>query len=72
MSVTLTIRISRELKERMSRFGINWSEEIRRFLERRVAQLEALQLLEEVERRAVNRRVRFDSAKLIREDRWSH
>jgi len=72
MSVTLTVRIPRELKEKMSRFSVNWSEEIRRFLEKRVAQLEALQLLDEIEKRVVNRRVRFDSAKLVREDRWSH
>jgi len=55
----------------MSRFNINWSDEIRRFLEKRVAQLEALQLLDEIEKRAVNRRVIVDSAKLVREDRWS-
>ncbi|ADM27650.1 conserved hypothetical protein [Ignisphaera aggregans DSM 17230] len=72
MSVTLTVRIPRELKEKMSRFSINWSEEIRRFLEKKVAQLEALQLLDEIEKSAVNRRVRFDSTKLVREDRWSH
>jgi len=71
VSVTLTVRIPKELKERMSKFNINWSEEIRRFLEERVAQLEALQLLDEIEKRAANRRVTSDSTKLIREDRWS-
>ncbi|MCE4613013.1 MAG: CopG family transcriptional regulator [Desulfurococcales archaeon] len=72
MSVTLTVRIPRELKERMSRLGVNWSEEIRRFLEKRVAQLEALQALEDIERRALGRRVKVDSTRLIREDRWGH
>jgi len=71
VSVTLTVRIPRKLRERMSKFNINWSEEIRRFLEGRVAQLEVLQLLDEIEKRAANRRAVSDSAKLIREDRFS-
>jgi len=71
LSTTLTVRIPKELKEKMSKFNINWSEEIRRFLEKRVAQLEALQLLDEIEKRAINRKVIVDSAKLVREDRWS-
>jgi len=71
MSVTLTVRIPRELKERMSKFNIDWGEEIRRFLEERVAQLEALQLLDEIEKMASNRRAVSDSVKIIREDRSS-
>ena len=71
MSVTLTVRIPRELKERMSKFNIDWSEEIRRFLEERVAQLEALQLLDEIEKKASNSRAVSDSVKIIREDRSS-
>jgi len=71
MSVTLTVKIPRELKERMSKFNIDWSEEIRRFLEERVAQLEALQLLDEIGGRASNRRAVSDSVKIIREDRSS-
>ncbi len=69
MSVTLTIRIPKELKERMKKINVNWSEEVRKFLERRVAQLEAQQILEDIERRAVKRKVKVDSTMLIREDR---
>ncbi len=66
---TVTVRIPKELKERMRRINVNWSEEVRAFLERRVAQLEALQMLDEIEKRAVKRKVKGDSAELIREDR---
>jgi len=35
MSATFTIRIPRELKERMRRLPVEWSEEIRLFIEER-------------------------------------
>ena len=68
-SVVLTIRIPRELKERMRRIDANWSEEIRRFIEERVRMYELLKLAEEVRGRARERRVEADSTVLIREDR---
>ena len=69
MSSTFTIRIPRELKERMKRLPVEWSEEIRLFIEERVKHLELIRTIEDVELRAERRRLRVDSTRLIREDR---
>jgi len=69
MSSTLTIRIPRELKERMKKLPVKWSEEIRLFIEERVRHLELIRTIEDVELRAERRRLRVDSTRLIREDR---
>jgi len=52
MSVVISIRIPRKLKEKMDRFRdlVNWSEEIRRFLESRVEELRRAKVLMEVRR----------------------
>jgi len=69
MSATFTIRIPRELKERMRRLPVEWSEEIRLFTEERVKQLELMRIIEDLELRSKRRGLRVDSARLIREDR---
>lgn len=69
MSSTITVRVPRELKERMRRFRVEWSGEIRRFIESRVRQLELVEVVESVRVRAEGRRVSGDSVDLIREDR---
>ncbi|MCC6040536.1 MAG: CopG family transcriptional regulator [Thermofilum sp.] len=48
----VSVRVPRELKDRMDAFRgvVNWSEEIRAFIERRVAELEQEKALEELER----------------------
>jgi len=69
MSSTFTIRIPRELKERMKKLPVKWSEEIRLFIEERVKHLELIKTIEDVELRAERRRLRVDSTRLIREDR---
>lgn len=48
----VSVRVPRELKERMDalRGVVNWSEEIRAFIERRVAELEQERAIEELER----------------------
>jgi len=69
MSVTFTIRIPRELEERMRRLPVEWSEEIRLFIEERVKQLEFMRIIEDLELRSKRRGLRADSARLIREDR---
>lgn len=72
MSNTLiTIRIPKELRERMRKIDINWSEEIRRFIEYRVKAYELANVIEDIRKRAKGRRVKIDSWKLIREDRES-
>ena len=52
VSVTVTFRVPRELKERMDRLRgrVNWSDEVRRFLEQRVRELEQAIVIEKVER----------------------
>ena len=48
----VSVRVPKELKERMDAFrgAVNWSEEIRAFIERRVAELEQEKAIEELER----------------------
>ena len=69
MSSTFTVRIPRELKEKMKKLPVEWSEEVRRFIEEKVKRLELMGVIEEIELRVEKRRLRVDSAKLIREDR---
>ncbi|MCD6530302.1 hypothetical protein J7L06_08490 [Candidatus Bathyarchaeota archaeon] len=71
MSSTFTVRISKDLKERMRKLPVEWSEEVRRFIESRVRQLELAEKLREIEVRAIKRNVVVDSTGLIREDRES-
>jgi len=56
MSAKLTVRIPRELKERMDRFkDINWSEVIRKAVEERLREEEvrwALRVMDELSRKA--------------------
>ena len=50
MSVVVSFRIPEELKRRMSRLKhVNWSEEVRRFLEEKVRGYEAKIILDEVD-----------------------
>ena len=69
MSSTFTVRIPRELKEKMKKLPVEWSEEVRRFIEEKVKRLELIGAIEEIELRVKKRRLRVDSAKLIKEDR---
>jgi hypothetical protein len=69
MSTTFTIRIPRELKEKMEKNPEEWSQEIRDFLEERVKQIELVKTIQEIETRAEKRRTNADSTILIREDR---
>ena len=56
MSVKFTVRIPRELKERMDRLShVNWSEVVRRAIEERVREEEiklALRIMDEISRKA--------------------
>ena len=69
MSSTFTIRLPRELKEKMKRLNAEWSKELRNFIEERVKHLELIKTIKEIESRAKKRRVKTDSVTLIREDR---
>lgn len=68
-SNVVSIRIPKELKEKMRRYRINWSDEIRRFIENRIRVLELVEILDEIESRVEKPRVRVDSVELIRESR---
>lgn len=67
--MTFTVRIPRGLKERMRGLDVEWSEEVRGFIEERIKRLELMKALEEVGSRAEERAVSVDSTMLIREDR---
>jgi len=69
MSDVISVRVPKELKERMKKYRVDWGEEVRRFLEERVRVLEFLEILDNIEKRAKKRRTRVDSAELIREMR---
>jgi hypothetical protein len=69
MSTTFTIRIPRELKEKMKENPAEWSEEVRNFIEQRVKQIELIKTLQEIESEAEKRQTKIDSTILIREDR---
>ena len=70
MSSTYTIRIPRDLKEKMERNPEEeWSREIRNFLEEKVKQIELVKTIQQIETRAENRKTKTDSTILIREDR---
>ena len=65
----VSIRVPRELKEKMRRYRVDWSKEIREFIEERIRVLEFLEVLDDIERKAERRRTRVDSGELIREVR---
>jgi hypothetical protein len=69
MSSTYTIRIPRDLKEKMEKNLEEWSREIRNFLEERVKQIELIKTIQQIESRAEGRKTKADSILLIREDR---
>ncbi len=75
LSVTISIRVPKELKKKMDelRSTINWSEEIRRYLERRIKEYEQLKAIEELEKivESLPSCPRGTAAKYVRDDRDS-
>ena len=69
MSATFSIRIPRELKEKIEQNPADWSQEVRDFLAERIKQIELMKTLQEIESRAEKRKTKIDSTTLIREDR---
>ena len=69
MSSTYTIRIPRDLKEKMEKNPEEVEQEIRSFLEERVKQIELIKTIQQIESRAEKRKTKADSTILIREDR---
>ncbi len=71
MSVVFSVRIPRELKERMERLRVNWGEEVRKFLEKRVEEEEMRELMRRLReyREKMRGRSLTPSETLIREER---
>ncbi len=71
MSVVIGVRVPRRLKEELEELGINYADEIRRYLEQRVREERAKRLIERIEefRRRIKPIEENLSAELIREDR---
>ena len=69
MSETFSVRIPRELKEKIEQNPDDWSQEVRNFLTERVKQKELLAILKEIDAHPEKRKTKFDSVALIREDR---
>jgi len=78
MSEIISVRIPKELKRKMDalRDRVEWSEEIRRFLERRVNELWREKVLEEIEKVIdgldLSELPAGTVAKIVREDRDCH
>ena len=76
MSVTISFRVPKELKRKMDelRDTVNWSEELRRYLERRIREYEQLKAIEELEKviESLPPSRGGTAAKYVREDRDSH
>ena len=76
MSVVVSFRIPKELKKKMDELRglINWSEEIRKFIERRIKEYEQLRAIEELEEivRSIPTMPKGTAMKYVREDRDSH
>ncbi|UXD21708.1 CopG family transcriptional regulator [Ignicoccus pacificus DSM 13166] len=53
MSVTVSFKVRKEVKEKMEKYKgiINWNEELRRFVELKIKELEAKERFEEIVRK---------------------
>jgi len=69
MSETFSVRIPRELKEKIEQNPADWSQEVRNFLSERIKQMELLTILKEIDSQPEKRKTKIDSTALIREDR---
>jgi len=50
MSSVISVRVPRELKDKMREIKVNWSEEIRKFIEQTIANYEAKKTIQEVKK----------------------
>jgi len=74
MSTIICVRVSRELKEKMRKLRVNWSELIRGFIDETVSRLEAEEVLGKIEEdlRDVPELPAGTVSRWIRVDRESH
>ncbi len=71
MSVVISVRVPRRLKEELERLGINYSEAVREFLEELVRRERARRLRERMEalKRSIGRVEGDLATRFVREDR---
>lgn len=69
MEETLTIRLTSETKEEMAYYKLNWSEDIRNYIESKLKKLKLLKTLEKMKANAKSMKVKVDSTSIIREYR---
>jgi len=76
LSTVISVRIPKKLKEKMDELRdiVNWSEEIRKFLEKRVEELHRRRVLEEIRKvlEKIPESPKGTAAKYVREDRDSY
>ncbi len=77
MSEVVSFKVRRDLKKKMEAFKdrVNWSEELRKFVELKIKELEAKESKERIReklRRAPWSLQRGSSTRLVRKDRDSH
>jgi len=65
----ITIRVSKELKKKMGESRINWSQELRKTIEERLAARDRKEAVEELEKILASVKPGFDSAAAIKESR---
>lgn len=65
----ITIRVPKEMREKMRRAGINWSEELRHAIESKLDEGQRRKANEELELIMRNVKPGFDSTRAIREAR---
>ena len=70
VSEVITIRVSKELKDLIEEVGIK-SSDIRDYIEARAKSLRLKKLMKKIYKDADKIRVRGDSTRLVREDRYS-
>ncbi|ASI98379.1 type II toxin-antitoxin system VapB family antitoxin [Thermococcus celer] len=70
----LSIRIPRELKRKMKEVDVNWSEEIRKFIEAKVREYRKKKALEEIDKMLAGlpETEKGTARKYVREDRDSN
>ncbi len=69
MSAVIHVRIPKRLKEKIDELGINVSEEVRAYLEKRVKQIEMEQVAKLIRESLSSMKKVSDSTPLIRQDR---
>jgi len=70
----ISFRIPKELKKSVEELGINWGEEVRRFIEDKVREYKREKALEEIDSmlKTVSPPEKGTASRYVREDRDSH